>query len=163
MNILSFTNTKESQNDLFSEEDKEYIDKVLFSEKKNTNTKNDNVIVNGNNTYKHGVDLKSTKSKLEVISKLKKCNYKSPPIEISNLLEELFSSHNTKKGHWLYIAQNYSPRTINRIIDRIIKVHKRGEETIKNPAAFFTFLIKFRKKKKGKRKNLQESMILIKT
>lgn len=109
-----------------------------------------NVSVNGNDndTYKRIVNFELTESKLNVIKKLQTCTYQTPPIEISRLLEELFAEYPSKPGHWNYISQVYTPRTINRVIKRINKLHITRAKTIQNPAAYFTFLIKFRKKRK---------------
>jgi len=117
---------------------------------KNTSNKNRNVHVNGmvNDTYKRRVNFELTESKLRVITKLQKCSYRTSPTEISVLLEEFFANLNTKPNHWLYIAQQYSPRPINRVINKLIKIQTSGRLTIQNPAAYFTHLIKYRKKRK---------------
>jgi hypothetical protein len=110
-----------------------------------------NVKWNGNDTYKRSVNSKLTESKREAIAKLLQCDYRTPPRQIALLLEELFIDHKSKEGHWLYIAQSWPPRVINRVIHRINKQHRTGEQTIKNPAAYFTHLIKFRKKRRRER------------
>lgn len=106
----------------------------------------------GNGTYKRSVKSKLTESKREAITKLQKCGYKTPPREVASLLAELFIDFESKENHWLYIAQNWPPRAINRVIYQMNKQHRTGEQTIKNPAAYFTHLIKFRKKRKNRRK-----------
>lgn len=112
------------------------------------NKENVNVKWNGNGTYKRSVNSKLIKGKQEAIKKLTECDYRTPPRKVAFLLEELFIDHKSKEGHWLYIAQNWPPRVINRVIFRMNKQHRTGEQTIKNPAAYFTHLIKFRKKRR---------------
>jgi len=121
-------------------DDKEYISKQSF----------ENVSVNGNvnDSYKHRANFELTESKQHVIRKLKGCTYLTPSIDIARLLEELFLEWPSKQGHWLYISQQYVPRVINRVIARLIKLHASGRITLQNPAAYFTMLIKFRKKRK---------------
>lgn len=111
---------------------------------------NENVSVKWsvNDIYKRRVTPTLTKSKHKAVAELGTLNYKTPPIKISQLLEILFAEYNSKDGHWLYIAQNWNPRAINRVIKRMIGLHNSGRITIKNPAAYFTHLIKFRKRRK---------------
>lgn len=112
---------------------------------------NENVSVkwNGSDSSKRRVNFELTKSKLQVINELKTLNYRTPPIKIAQLLEELFREWNSQSTHWTYIAQQWPPRPINRVIQRMIKLHSSGRMTFKNPAAYFTHLIKFRKKRRG--------------
>lgn len=88
--------------------------------------------------------------KPEVIKKLKQCTYKTPPREVAALLTLLLNRPDTKEGHWLRIAQLWNPRAIVRVIDFITKQHQRGDQTIKNSAAYFTYLISYRKKRRFK-------------
>lgn len=110
---------------------------------------NEDIFVNGNDTYKSSVNFELTKSKQNVIAELRTFNYRTPPIKIAQLLETLFADCNSKDGHWLYIAQNWNPRAINRVIKRMIELHNSGRITIHNPAAYFTSLIKFRQKRRS--------------
>ena len=129
-----------------SVEDQEWIDRNITTNKES----NRNVIDNGSvfGTYKRGVNRKLTSSKYKYISELDEFNYLTPPKEIANCLDKLFAGWGTYDGYWLYVAQNYTPRTIRRVIRQIIKSHQRREISIKNPAALFSFLLKFRKKRK---------------
>jgi len=112
---------------------------------------NINVSVNGsvNTTYKRKVNSLLTQSKLRLITELKECNYRTPPKTITFLLKELFANCHSKSGHWLYIAQHWTPRAINHELKSMVKKEKAGQITFKNPAAYFTFKIRFRKKRKG--------------
>lgn len=102
---------------------------------------------NASDSCKPKVNPTLIKSKREAISELNKCTYKTPPIVISKLLEQLFIDYPSYDTHWPYIAQTHPPRAINRVIARMIKFHKsRGR--VKNPAALFTYLIRFREKRK---------------
>lgn len=112
------------------------------------NQANDNVNVSGNDTCKHFINSELKRTKQKAIADLETCTYRTSPKKIASLLEEIFVSYESKPGHWLFIAQHWPPRAINRVIAYIINVHASGRVTIKNPAAYFTFLIKRRKKRK---------------
>ena len=124
--------------------------KHLFNEDQpredNTNTKV-NVSVNGNGTYKRKTNPELIWNKLDVISQLKHCTSRTPPNNIASLLEKLFDSWPSEEGHWLWVAQNYTPRIINWVISATTKAYQRGEIR-KTPAAYFTYKIRFRKKRK---------------
>src|SRR3989339_2218857 len=127
-----------------SASDKRYIDHQGNSHlmgNKNTN-------LNGENSaYKHQVDEGSTQHKRDLIEKLNQCNYRTPPKKIALLLSDLVKHPDTLPTHWLYIAQRWSPREINKSIKELIKLHRDGWATIDNPARYLTFLIKRRKKR----------------
>lgn len=110
----------------------------------------DIVIVNGsvNGSYKRQANTSQSISKQDAIFKLKGCNYTTPPSELTFYLESYFKGCGTKEGHWLWIAQHYNPKSIVSVINNIIKLEERKDETIKNPAAFFTSIIKKRKMRK---------------
>ena len=112
---------------------------------------NENANASGmiNVTCKHNVNFELTQSKQEVITKLKECDHLTLRIEIAVLLKEFFKEWKSKPGHWLYIAQHWSPNPINRTINQMVKDHTSGKITVKNPAAYFTKLIRFRKKRKS--------------
>jgi hypothetical protein len=118
-----------------------------------TERTNESVTVNEsvNGTYKRSINSKLTERKLQVIKELKTCNYQTPPRTVSKLLGELFADYDSKDGHWLFVAQHWPPRAISRVIVQMTKQHRTGEQSIKNPAAYFTAQIKFRKKRKIKR------------
>lgn len=103
---------------------------------------------NGNGGCKNEVNLQLKESKLQAISKLKTCKTTTSPFIVEKLLTDLFSSPNTLPGHWLYTAQIYTPRVINRVINAMIKSHRFGSVTIRDSAAYFTLSIKFRAKRK---------------
>jgi hypothetical protein len=100
-------------------------------------------------TYKRQINKTLGSSKREAVEQLELCNYKTPPKYVSELLQRLFADYETKEGHWLYIAQHWNPRAINRVIKLMTKQHRRGETTILNPAAYFTYLIKRRKQRRN--------------
>lgn len=129
-----------------SRSDQEYIDRLTDE----LNNK-ESVGVNGSviDTCKQDVNAELTFSKQSVINKLRLCNYRTSPLELSLLLEDLFAGWGSKNGHWLYVSQLWNPRAINRVIFQMIKQHKRGEIKIKNPAAYFTDRIKRRKKRRN--------------
>lgn len=106
-----------------------------------------------NGTHKHSVKSSTNKIKQDAIDELKKCGYRTPPILVEQLLSNLFIDHRTNPGHWLYIAQHYHPRAINWVINGMIKAHKYGWQTIKNPPGYFTdTLKKYYKQRKSQRK-----------
>lgn len=117
-------------------------------EEREINKNNISVNGNGNDSYKRNDGQESARSKFQIITELQECNYRTPPTKIASLLEELFVNFNSKPGHWLYVAQHWTPRAINRVIKIILKQKATGETTILNPARYFTFLIKLRVKRK---------------
>lgn len=117
---------------------------------------------NANGIYKHGTETSINKSKQDAISELKKCTYRTPPLQIEQLLLKLFIDYDSKPGHWLYIAQHYHPRAINWVINGMIKTYKYGWQTIKNPPAYFTHTLKkFYKPRKNQRIKQQEKSAII--
>ena len=86
--------------------------------------------------------------KISILAILRKCNYKTPPNKIACLLEKLFIDHESRGGHWLYVAQKWPPKAINGTLAYMIKRHKAGWSSIRNPAAYFTACIKYRAKRK---------------
>lgn len=104
---------------------------------------------NGNGTYKRRVNFELTPSKLTAITQLERCTYRTPPILVAQLLEVLFYEWESKPGHWLYIAQSWAPRAICRVIKQMVKSQEDGWLSMKNPSAYFTTVIKFRKRRKS--------------
>ena len=131
-----------------SPDDQWYLWNFILTVLENKTT---NTYLNGNlnGGYKRIVNRKLFPGKEKVILQLRNCNCKTPPIETASYLKELFNTPETKEGHWLYIAQNYTARAINRVIVLMNKQFLRGERPIPNPARYFTFLIKRRKPKHG--------------
>ncbi len=123
------------------------LNKYSLGEKEIKHTET-SVYVNGNDGYKRHVNTQQALSKREAIVALSLCHYRTPPKEVAKLLGVVFKNHSSKEGHWLYIAQRWNPRAITRVIEMMTKQHRRGDVTIKNPAAYFTFLIKMRKKRR---------------
>lgn len=87
--------------------------------------------------------------KLQAIKNLKICNYRTPPKEIALYLETIFGIWQEKPVHWLFIAQHYTPKTINSVINQIIKNFQNGAVPLRVPGAFFTFVIKHKRKRKA--------------
>ncbi|MEK7534082.1 MAG: hypothetical protein AAB600_01980 [Patescibacteria group bacterium] len=129
----------------------ESLAKTEAEEQKKYGRTNENVSVSGmsNDSGKRNANFELIESKREAIAELRTCTYRTPPKKISSLLETLFSSHKSKSGHWLYIAQHYNPRAINRTITRMMKRHNSGEKSILNPSAYFTYTIKLRRKRRS--------------
>jgi len=105
---------------------------------------------NESGTCKNRVKSELNWCKSEVIFKLKQCRSSTPPNQISGLLKEIFKHWTSKEGHWLWVAQNYTARTTNWVMQATIKQYLRGGIK-KNPPAYFTHLIRFRKKRKQSR------------
>jgi len=110
---------------------------------------NDSVNRNVNGARKDRENLRLQWSKHEVIEKLQLCTFKTPPREVAALLESLFRDYESKNGHWLYVAQHWNPRAINRVIAEMVRQHQRGDQTIHIPPAYFTKLIRYRKKRRN--------------
>lgn len=117
-------------------------------EEKNNRT-NENVSVSGDvlGIYKLKENSEQNLNKKQAIVKLKHSNYKTPPTEIELYLNIIFGSWKEKPEHWLFIAQHYTPKTINSIIAQMIKQHQRRDVSIKTPGAYFSYVIKHRPKR----------------
>jgi|GEM_PF-2873009 len=109
--------------------------------------------VNGNESVngarKQHVNMELAFYKKDVISKLSTCDYRTSPIIVSQHLGILFEEWPSKEDHWLYIAQKWNPRAILRTINKMLQRQESGQVTIKNPAAYFTILIRFRKRRRN--------------
>ena len=133
----------------FSKEEEAIYLEVYPVTKHNKDEGMTNVHVNGNNgTYKNNVNNGLKQYKKEVIELLTLCNARTPPIELAVFLEIIFDDPRTKEQHWLFISQKYNPRAINRTLKAMIKQHQRRDLSIKNPAAYFTHNIQYRKKRR---------------
>lgn len=130
---------------LLTVSDAEWLEKELANGR-NVSVNGNGISVNG--TCKNEVNSNINDYKNEANKLLKLCRSSTPPIEISYLLEIIFGDHESKNGHWLYISQHWNPREINRVLEMMIKRHNRGDVSIKNPPAYFTLLLKHRKKRK---------------
>lgn len=127
-------------------------------------TVNLNGSVNGTSKLKENCE--ETLSKNQAIEQLTRCNYLSSFTEIAYFLEKVFGVWNEKPEHWHYIAQYYSPKSINSVIYQMTKMRKRGAMPLKSSGAYFTSVLKrfhkprkaFRRKDKNKVKvNEQEA------
>jgi hypothetical protein len=123
----------------------------LDQETKESIGRSENENVNGmkNDGCQQIVKFVLTASKLQAIEKLKICNYLTTPKEIAGYLEEFFKEYKSYEYHWLYVAQHWNPRAINRTFSMLIKLHESGRATIRNWARFFTFLIKKREMRRS--------------
>jgi hypothetical protein len=130
-------------------DDQEWIWKNIPNTDKDNSNESVSVNRSVNGTYKSAVKKELNLSKPQLIVALRGCTHKTPPIDVASHLEHLFGFYESKPGHWLFVAQNWPPRAINRVLTNLLTQHQRGEVTIKNPAAYFTHLLKFRKKRKG--------------
>lgn len=109
-----------------------------------------NVCANGDvpGSYKQQENSKQKLTKHQAILKLKQFNYKTPAIEIESCLNIIFEYWEVKPDYWLFIAQHYTPKTINSIIAQMTKQHQRRDISIKNPGAYFSSIIKHRPKRR---------------
>lgn len=114
---------------------------------------NGNVSVNGsvNGTYRPEVKSELNWYKSELIFQLKRCASGTSPNEIASLLEQIFKSWPSKEKHWLWVAQTYTARTLNWVMSATTKEDLRGGIR-KTPPAYFTYQLRFRKKRKQFRK-----------
>lgn len=109
----------------------------------------DNVSLNGNENgiRKLNPNTNSLSYKYYLINELKKCNYRTPPKTVANLLQQIFNKYNSRSTHWPFIAQTYTPKTIKSVLNKVIRRINSGY-SVKNPAAYFTFIIQKRKRRK---------------
>lgn len=125
----------------------EAISKATFI-KEDIDLKN-NVSEMTDDICKRRVYFELTQSKQQIIRDLTKYDYQTSPIKIAESLNVLFKEWKSEQGWWLYVAQKWNPRAINRTIIRLIKLHLSGKASIVNPAAYFTYLIRYRKKRRS--------------
>jgi hypothetical protein len=111
--------------------------------------RNGNVsVISESDTYKYEVNSQLNWYKSEAIHQLKQCNSYTPPNKIAPFLEEIFKYWKSEKeNHWLWIAQHYAPRICNWVMAKTIKKFTEGG-IIKTPPAYFTYLLKYRSKRK---------------
>lgn len=107
-------------------------------------TDEESVSVNGsvNDIGKRQENSEETQRKLQAITEVTTYTYRTSPRKIASQLRIIFSSCKSNDGHWLYIAQHYTPKSINSVIKHMTKAHTTGWVTIKNPAGYFTNVLK---------------------
>ena len=107
-------------------------------------TSNNEVILNGsvNGIGKLKENDENTLIKLQAISRLKKCDYLTPPRVIADYLIDLFGVWVDNPTHWLYIAEYYTPKSICSVINQMSKTHQRGSVKLKSPPSYFTSVIR---------------------
>ena len=137
-----------------SYDDQKWIwENLPLSEKDNTEPRelraNGSVSVNGNvnGGCKSGVKSKLNWHKSRLILELKSCTSSTPPNKIAFLLEKIFEHWSSKDGHWLWVAQTYTTRTINWVMATTVREYLRGGIR-KTPPAYFTYSLRFRKKRR---------------
>lgn len=98
-------------------------DQLLICESLAESTPIQNTSVNGNHndSTKHNAIFKVTQNKIDAINQLNKCTYRTPPVNISPLLNDFFRDWRSKPTHWLYIAQSYTPKTIKSVLLCLIR------------------------------------------
>lgn len=121
------------------------------AEGKTERGRNENPNLNGivNHGRKFVANFDLTEDKLKIALELKECRSYTSPFKIEKILESFFQDPDTTPGHWLYIAQNYTPRVIYWNINYMIKANSFGFKTFKSWASYFTKTIKKRKKRKN--------------
>lgn len=127
----------------------EAIDEAEREYGENNNITNKNVSVSGGvpGSPKLKENSEQNLTKHQAIARLKQLNYKTPPSEIETCLNIIFGLWKEKPEHWLFIAQHYTPKTINSIIAQMIKQHQRKAASFRIPGAYFSSVIKYRPKR----------------
>lgn len=109
---------------------------------------NGSVSGNGSGTYKEEVESELNWYRSNLILQLKQCDSNTSSKKIAYLLENIFKFWpSDREGHWLWIAQTYTARTINWLMSATIKKYLLGGIR-KTPPAYFIYLSRFRKVKK---------------
>lgn len=101
---------------------------------------------NGNGACCYAINTLSSENYLEAIRELKRQTYKTAPLEIARILQNLYGIPDIPE-RWLIVGQLHTPR---QIIWTLLEIHKkvsRGEIILKTPGAYFTTLIGFRAKR----------------
>lgn len=127
----------------------EVLEKTQREYEEKNNGINENVSVSGDvlGSSKLKENSEQNLDKKQAIVKLKHLNYKTPPTKIELYLNIIFGPWKEKPEHWLYIAQHYTPKTINSVISQMIKQHQRKDVSFKTPGAYFSSVIKHRPKR----------------
>lgn len=102
-----------------------------------------------NGSYKRSANTLLSQTKHDAIAQLKLCNYRTNPAKTSALLEDIFSDYRSDEGYWFSVAQRWPPRRINQVMNYLIKLESPDHVTVRNPAAYFTFLIRRRVERKS--------------
>jgi hypothetical protein len=118
------------------------LDGITIQHLKGASERSESVNRSVNDIGKQQANLEETQRKKQAIIELTTFNYRTSPKKIVPLLQTVFSSSSSQDGHWLYIAQHYTPKSINSVIRQMTKTHIEGWVTIKNPAAYFTDVLK---------------------
>ncbi len=139
----------------------DYKGKDVASEQNGKQSATVTVPLNGsvNGTCKPKENDKKNLTKQQAILKLKDCGYLTSFIEVSEYLEIIFGLWEDKPNHWRYIAQYYTPKSINSVLNQMTKMSQRGALPLNCAGAYFTKVLKryhkprkmFRKQKEGER------------
>ncbi len=116
--------------------------KIILKLKEEENKRNGSVNGSVNGIGKRQENVDETNKKKQAIIELTTFNYRTSPKKIALQLQIVFSMYPSKEGHWLYIAQHYTPKSINCVIHQMTKTHVEGWQTIKNPSSYFTDVLK---------------------
>ena len=118
----------------------DYTGKNTTSEQNDKQSSTVSVPLNGsvNHTCKPKGNYEKSLTKNEAILLLKSCNYFTSFTEISEYLEIIFGPWEVKPHHWRYIAQYYTPKTINSVINQMVKMRERGALPLDCPGAYLT-------------------------
>lgn len=105
--------------------------------------------------YKLRENLEKTSDKNTAYALLRGCTYKTAPKVIATYLKTIFGDWSPKPSHWLFIAQRYTPKSINSVVSEMVKHANRGDNTFQTPGAYFTKLIKFHHLRKAFRSSVK--------
>jgi len=136
----------------------DYTGKNTTSEQNDKQSSTVSVPLNGsvNHTCKPKGNYEKSLTKNEAILLLKSCNYFTSFTEISEYLEIIFGRWEEKPNHWRYIAQYYTPKSINSVLNQMTKMSQRGALPLNCAGAYFTKVLKRHKPRKMFRKEKGE-------
>ena len=110
-----------------------------------SNAKNENVIVSGsvNSTCKPKENYEKNLTKNEAIVNLQRSKADKTSIkDIACWLKHLFGIWQEKPSHWIFIAEHYTPKSINSVINEMQKRKERGSMPLDKPGAYFTSVLR---------------------
>jgi hypothetical protein len=122
---------------------------TTYDKEKNESDENGNVNRSVNGGCKRTPNTKQSPRNHDAIEELAHCGYRTNSVVIARYLEQIFMDYPCKEGHWFYIAQHWTPRPINQVLNYLKKLEFMDNKGIRNPAAYFTYLIKKRKRRKS--------------
>lgn len=126
------------ENTPFTEEDENKLKELKVK-------RDANVIHNGSaiGICKDTKKIPEKQIKILAIKNLQKSRVNTTSLkDIASWLKDLFGIWTEKPLHWLFIAEHYTPKAINSVINEMQKRKSGGAMPLDNPGAYFTKVLR---------------------